>query len=416
MRQLNTKQLHAYSLLSTAFLALTHDAAAQVVYTDIDPDFEINYGGSLFGSEELTYEIDFDHDGNMDVSFYFYSYAYNRIIYNSKYVSFNLAPAAGNSFMFDSLASESASGPAKLGGGVKVGPVANWEDGFSSTMFYDYWYRSFLNQSSSSSGNWKSAKENFVGIKFKTNDEVHFGWVRLSLEQYPGRKPNGLITIHDFAYEASASKMITTPVQLSPVDQLALNVQENNDVHLTFITPFNNVAIEAYRVFLVPAYSLNDVNKKSAQLNNHYTSVQNSEPSTKLMVSLENVDWNGAPLTSDVNYYAFVLSTNTSFLANDLSLSEPSNPIQIEFRESTVDELNHEVDIYAESNIVHLNFTDDSYTGSIAKIFTIDGKELVAQTLTGLQNEISVQAAEGIYLVQIQKDGISINKKIYITG
>ncbi len=416
MRQLNPKQLSAYSLLSTAFLALSNEASTQVVYTDIDPDFEINYGGHLFGSDELTFEIDFDHNGSTDVSFYFYSYAYNRIIYNSKYVSFVLDPASENSFMFDSLASESASGPAKLGAGVKVGPVANWHNKFSSTMFYDYWYRSFLVQSSSSSGNWKSADQNFAGIKFKINGETHFGWVRLSLEQYPGKKPSGVITIHDYAYEATPNKLITTPIQLSPADQLQLSTNENNYLQLNFFTPLNNNAIEEYRIFLVPAYNINDVNIKALQLNNHFTEVKNMDPGMALSVRLENKDWNGAPLTAGINYHAYVLSMNTSFFANDLNVSEGSNPVMFELKEEITGVTGTEITIFSVADVVHLNFTDETYTGAIARIFTIDGKELMEQTITGMENELKVVGAKGVYLIQIQNGASMINKKVHIAG
>lgn len=145
-----------YSGMAAAFL-LHHDAAAQVTYTDLDPDVVLH---------NETLDIDLDGDGTTDVSIAEASY--------SSSFSAEVRLPAGNSVRVLATFSGFLS-PKVLDAGEAIGP-------FNADFQADDGNGLILAQHFSTNiGNWLG-NEGYLGCRFMAGDGLaHYGWVELAV-------------------------------------------------------------------------------------------------------------------------------------------------------------------------------------------------------------------------------------------
>ena len=110
-------------------------------------------------------------------------------------------PAAGNSavgYIFDSqLLLESALNP-----GARVGPKSRLKKGTGALVEAVF---SSGDLSTTVFGPWQNVKNRYLGLKFKINDETHYGWARLNVEL---SKTEITATLTGYAYETIPNKPI----------------------------------------------------------------------------------------------------------------------------------------------------------------------------------------------------------------
>ncbi|MBC8048161.1 MAG: T9SS type A sorting domain-containing protein [Fimbriimonadaceae bacterium] len=187
--ELQKKKLTAYSTLAITFMAISSDADAQVIYTDIDPDIILTENGDRTG-------IDIDNDGtnnllfkknNIDASF---TYPYGEYTLNIQYgLKFTRAePAPGNSLLA-TYGSYGYAYPSVLNAGDLIDGKQNWlsvtsqimgrniiidftsESGFSYQLNYLYGY-------------WEAeTTDKYLGVKININDNTFYGWARLDITE-----------------------------------------------------------------------------------------------------------------------------------------------------------------------------------------------------------------------------------------
>lgn len=168
--------------MATALLAMGTDAEAQVIYTDVDPDY-------TFTNEE--YEIDFDGDGISDVTL-------TQSQYTTAYQGFNLnvggggvMPAPGNAVM-GAPNEDDIIYPSLLQVGAPIGAGAEFA---SSTGTLGV---AITGDLVIEAGPWLG-QTGYIGVRFQANGgTTHYGWVQLALAADAGS-----MTVMGYGYEST---------------------------------------------------------------------------------------------------------------------------------------------------------------------------------------------------------------------
>jgi hypothetical protein len=186
------RDLNLYALAAGAagvsVLALTQPAEAEVVYTQVNQTISANQG----------YAIDLNHDGITDfkIQNYYFVNSVSGFPYNRAF-ALRVRPAEG-------VQAGKDNGAEALPAGVKIGPIQpvhsspGWavmasQVGTSGLGTYNF-------------GSWLRASDQYLGLAFSVDGEVHFGWARLSVRW--NRKWKISATITGYAYETEANKPI----------------------------------------------------------------------------------------------------------------------------------------------------------------------------------------------------------------
>ena len=194
------QRLSAYALAAGAagvtLLALPQSSEAEIVYTPANQI--IGRNGS--------YDLDLNHDGIID--FILAERADSTGFGTSQFLS--VSPAVGNavncvgsSFCISTFIYAAAWAPGKeigvspLYGWINYGaPMALEQLGRRGTVSY-YWP-------------WANISNHYLGLKFKVNGEIHYGWARLTVKFRGGLRKNRTWEAHltGYAYETIAGKPI----------------------------------------------------------------------------------------------------------------------------------------------------------------------------------------------------------------
>jgi hypothetical protein len=196
------QKLAAYSALSSAFLFAGAETQAQVVFTDIDPDFI--YTEETATPPEFAYvNLDFDGDGMNEALIGFGNLQFAGSCYTSGYMSFY----AVNYSTQGSLAITSTTGgnvhPKIFNEGELIDADANWNNyilrSFIRTDFYndkcdaDIEYATF-------NGNWNNTTAKYAGFRFLTGGNYNYCWVRMSVKVLADSGDAVLDTIRVFGF------------------------------------------------------------------------------------------------------------------------------------------------------------------------------------------------------------------------
>jgi hypothetical protein len=208
---LDTK-INKYLTLAGGVSVAAAGLKAQVVYTDVNPDY-------LLSGNLSTYPLDLDNDTNAD----FMLTNIDTLLYNSVSTgtagvySYNLNIKAGfinqagssNSWMIGSN-----SFPTPISQGANVGASGNFGAYGTSTLGFGAPFAAIVESSYllngvqvynniyTSYGNLSPDQEGILGLKFKINNNIHYGWARVEYTL------DGRLSIKDYAYESTADSAI----------------------------------------------------------------------------------------------------------------------------------------------------------------------------------------------------------------
>jgi hypothetical protein len=170
-------------------LALAQPAEAEIVYTKVNQTIGRSQG----------FAIDLNHDGIIDFkiqNYYFVNtvrgYPYNRAF------ALRVKPEAGVQVGRDGR------GAAALPVGFKIGPI--------NPVGYSLGWAIMASQVGTSglgtyySGSWLRASDQYLGLAFSVDGEVHFGWARLTVRW--NRRWAISADITGYAYETQPNKPI----------------------------------------------------------------------------------------------------------------------------------------------------------------------------------------------------------------
>lgn len=197
----NAFTLNKYSGIAGVFLLLHNNSEAQAIYTDIEPDIEIQFDGQTAG-------VDMDNNGTMDFAFlktsggyYFYwtftstqVYRFRHRIWAGPQIPSN---AIAGDYDYDSYAGPITYFPYAFLSGTPINEDLSWQNwGFQimGSGFYksdgDWVYRL---------GEWAHKLDSaYLGVRFVDEKEcLHYGWIRCTTADSSKR-----LIIHDYAYES----------------------------------------------------------------------------------------------------------------------------------------------------------------------------------------------------------------------
>ncbi|MCB9170033.1 MAG: T9SS type A sorting domain-containing protein [Flavobacteriales bacterium] len=165
----------AYSGMAAAFLAVGAKVDGQVIYTDVDPDM------ALIGSQ---LDIDFDMDGNIDVTVVHIHTSSSGVMYDIGAVQGNIDGFTSNSYVYANvIAAGGAIDPSNPG----------WQD---SVGFGTLAYRIFTSSSAGSFGPW-FGQDGYLGCRFTDGGgSTHYAWVHLQVGAVAEQ-----VTVLGYAYE-----------------------------------------------------------------------------------------------------------------------------------------------------------------------------------------------------------------------
>jgi hypothetical protein len=180
--------LSLYALAAGAagvqLLALAQTSEAEVVYTSAHV---------VIGRNQL-YSIDLNHDGTKDFTI-LNTFSHSRFSYERCHLK--VEPNGGGAV----VPAYSDPWAAALRPGVPIGPG----DGFQPTVEFMA-AKSAEDGSTVTYGPWFGAKNRYLGLNFKIDGQVHYGWARLTVRW--NQKYRIVATLTGYAYETEAGKAI----------------------------------------------------------------------------------------------------------------------------------------------------------------------------------------------------------------
>ncbi len=231
MNSNNKKKLKNYLSLAGGITTAFTSANAQVVYTDVNPDY-------LLTGNYNTYSLDLNNDGvedysvvNLDTiqSYVSGSYSYKATIKGAALRN----PVVSNSWLINSSASFYEPTPLNQGDAIgSSGMFGSYSSSLGAPIVANFEYSYLLNgvtvyTSNYTFGDFSFDQEGILGLKFNINGNYHYGWARIEVTS------NGLVSIKDYAYESNpntsivagnnGSGLVGISNQLSDIDVSMLN-------------------------------------------------------------------------------------------------------------------------------------------------------------------------------------------------
>jgi hypothetical protein len=195
----------AAAAASVSALALAQPAEGEIIVTNKTIPIHANTGLSL----------DLNGDGVTDFDFFLSNYTISHTIVNNLFVSQPGSFNAGNSvigtgYLASALLRGAKIGPggpfiktyAKYGVGIEGSALCTQNCGGKSGYSFDQRLQ----------GKWGGGHPNrFIGVKFKINGKIHYGWIRLTVtvkHKGSGKGPTGSFsaTITEYGYESVPNK------------------------------------------------------------------------------------------------------------------------------------------------------------------------------------------------------------------
>jgi len=229
---MNTKKtdskIKKYLALAGGITTVVSGTNAQVVYTDVNPDY-------LLSGNLSVYPLDLNNDASPDFMLMtldtLINYVSSSTTYNINIDAVTINPGASSNGWL-----QSNSYPTALAQGAMVGSSGSFE---SSNSSFGYPLVAVVQQSilyngvpvynySNTIGNFQLDQEAILGLRFKINNNIHYGWARVEFTS------GGVLSIKDYAYDATPN----TAIIAGETGSGLVSVKENENA--IQITNFNN--------------------------------------------------------------------------------------------------------------------------------------------------------------------------------
>jgi len=187
------KKLVMYSVAAGMTLSFGSRAHAEIQYTNIDPDMMITQAENYSTRDFL---LDLNNDGTPEFKIFQAFSAGTYYYFDYYYYSYNsvLQQATNNGLSVMRETAENAY-VAALDSNALISADQNFNANKVLGVFSYY--------DEQPEGFWPGAGEKFLGVKFKIGENIHYGWVRLSVP-----RDCESFKVLDYAYEDEPGKAI----------------------------------------------------------------------------------------------------------------------------------------------------------------------------------------------------------------
>ncbi|MGD0212339.1 MAG: hypothetical protein ABSB87_03830 [Terriglobales bacterium] len=201
------QHLHMYALAASAagvsVLALAQPAEAEIVYTPT----QVTIGPGQ------TYALDLNQDGTAD--FTIRNHTHNTT--SGFLASIFVRPAPGNAAAGHIVAYGFPWAYA-LASGMRIDKEdRHFSPGRATIAFSDTIVGSYFR-----GGSWLGVLNRFLGVRFKIDGKVHYGWAQLNIQTYPQLSA----TLTGYAYETVPNKPIKAGQETGTLDETAITPKE----------------------------------------------------------------------------------------------------------------------------------------------------------------------------------------------
>ncbi|MDB4516956.1 T9SS type A sorting domain-containing protein [Crocinitomicaceae bacterium] len=176
------KRLSKYTAAAAALTVGATGVNAQIVYTDVDPDF------SHLG-DEIGVGLDMDNDGNFD----YILVSADTIVTGGTRVRYTIVAPYGSVASMNSIAGETPSAynyALALNMNDMIDNTLNWIQS-TNTMAYN------VDSANPYNENWNGVTDKYLGLQFSTGGSTYYGWARLDVQAEAD-----IWTLKDYAYNA----------------------------------------------------------------------------------------------------------------------------------------------------------------------------------------------------------------------
>ena len=281
---------------------------AQIVYTDVVPDYEI--------LKNSNYDIDINNDGVIDVTINHIYTSQNGIAADI----ISVLPQAGSQV---AVSNESAS---VFFRDDIIDASLNWCSDNKILMLHDDEWNQW--------GDWIGVNAGFLGVKIKQDQAYYYAWVRIHNHHFINY-PSYYECVLDYAYNSISDLSIQVGAGL-PMGATSVSAQDvanffdGRDIQFIFNKAWNEDDLLEYRLVLTKATdtSAYDIGVMNQLDESQYTSVMidTSNPLgyIKSTFSEATFDKDGDSLLPMMNYRIHLLNVANSGNPEDNTLSVPS--------------------------------------------------------------------------------------------
>lgn len=260
--------MKAYAFITTAML-FSANANAQIVYTDINPDSTIIRPTiSVRGSISTEQTIDVNNDGISDIKFTLLSRRitpFNPGQSGSITGSVSATPLNGNA-----LLTGTSGNPAKMSQNDSIDANANWSALVSQVLF-----SKTTSSTTTTLGDWNTATDGFLGLRFIIGAQTHYCWIRLNVEAFTSGANAAILVIKDFAYNSIPNQLIlagesTTSGIIENSGASSINLFPNpstNYFAIALKTETRKVKVSIVDITGKVIYTLTETNTQNVEVN-----------------------------------------------------------------------------------------------------------------------------------------------------
>lgn len=255
--QTNKFTLQQYSCLAGVLLLIHTNAEAEAIYSDLEPDIEIQFDGE-------TFNINIDSYGGNDFRFlktsmesYYFSSASTPAHYRSRRGLWVGAIGTSQNELVGVYATNGGDPTTyfayKLNSGYLIYDALSFQNANSQVMAVaririeidEDWYVF--------TGGWAFDPQNkYIGVRFIGQDEcLHYGWIRCSMLDTANK-----LIIHDYAYESKCNTGIAagdtigdTTIGIGDINNLdAVVYSFDNTIFVNLNVVLNNAVMHVYNL------------------------------------------------------------------------------------------------------------------------------------------------------------------------
>lgn len=397
----NKKKIADYSLVAVGILAISQSSKSEVVYTDVDPDKNLQMNAD-------TFFLDLNKDTIVDYLFTFSQipatattgYFYRMVNLYPQGIN-EIINTAGNNF------------PKTLDKGNSINRSSNWvNNDFVMASAYRAYFDPFYKIPIGAEGPWPNKHDGYLGLRIYLGGDTLYGWARLDVDTLVGSA-----TIKDFAYESISGKGIKMGLPINSISNLTLDdigdAMNGSDLKISFDRALDETNIEKYEIFVVKSSDADtfDIDATSAVSDSNKITIIKTGSDISIILNADSKDINGDLIHNDQGYKIFVLSKTIS--GSGLyynTLSEPSSEIILKsvFADVVTNVMVSDISNNADGRDIEIVFTKaaDESTIDEYRIIVIKAEDSLTFNL-----EMANIVAPGKYTV-ISKQGIDISTSL----
>ncbi|GAB5417762.1 MAG: hypothetical protein Crog4KO_24890 [Crocinitomicaceae bacterium] len=208
-------RLSKYTAAAAAVTVGATGANAQIVYTDVDPDF-------MHPGDEIGFGLDMDNDGNFD----FIIASGDSIFQTSSgsvRVRNTVVAGYGSQAANNAIAGEMPSNynyALALDMGAMIDNTLNWISA-TNTMAYN------VDSANPYAENWNGVTDKYLGLRFNSGGNDYYGWARMDVTA-----DADVWTLKDYAYQAGQTGIeagATATIEEGTMDQYVHFINQDDN-------------------------------------------------------------------------------------------------------------------------------------------------------------------------------------------